>query len=833
MKRIYYGFICSALMLTAASCNDDNPWQYSEGEGGIAPQVSTDSHVRDAIPTRAQAMAPDASQFGLKLSKTDGTSSYQWNTVAEFPEDKGFPAGEYTLEAYYGNADDEGYNKPYYRGVTSLTVKPGETTEASVTATLANTMVDVKYTEAFRNYFSQYTTTLHSEGYGYHELSSTVDDPIYLVPGTVKVTVAFTKQNGTSATIQPAEFVAEARHYYHITLDVNNGEIGDAQLVVKFDDTVQTEDVEIDLSDELLNLAAPEVTAKGFTPGTAVSILESAKYQGEAKFAAYAAGTITSAVLTIESDNYTAPFGREVELANASESLQQQLAAEGIRCIGLFKNPAELASVDIAGLLARLPQGEHRITLVVKDKLTRVNDPVTFVAQCTALVVNLVSTEISPVGSTVGNIIVAYNGSDLANDITVKGLDDSGVWVDCPITAVSQASGKRAATRSDAFPTRNYNVRLAVPNTTRDLSIKLYYHGKEMAAGTIAKAAPNYTLTANTFARRTVIKVSGTDSKALNEFITENVRLFAGGSEIPASNITRNASTGEITIRGLDPSTTYHITSTAMKGSNPTMGAELRITTEAAAQPLNAGMEEWYSSKVYSGSTFSEDIYRWFPMASASATPYWTTRNATTTSQTSGATPYYTSYSGTYPVNGASGKAAEICTEGWGYGVTYSDVTDPSVAIATPGMLFMGEHSYSGPGNKKEFQADKEVFNYGRAFTSRPTSLSFDYKFAPVNNESFKAYVVIENRDGGKTTELARAELVSGTAQSAFTNTTLNLKYTNQSLKATHAYIVFISSTADSPKLTKRQGSKGAFKGYSDSRYVGSVLTVDNIQFNY
>lgn len=148
-------------------------------------------------------------------------------------------------------------------------------------------------------------------------------------------------------------------------------------------------------------------------------------------------------------------------------------------------------------------------------------------------------------------------------------------------------------------------------------------------------------------------------------------------------------------------------------------------------------------------------------------------------------------------------------------------------------MLFMGEHSYSGPGNKKEFQADKEVFNYGRAFTSRPTSLSFDYKFAPVNNESFKAYVVIENRDGGKTTELARAELVSGTAQSAFTNTTLNLKYTNQSLKATHAYIVFISSTADSPKLTKRQGSKGAFAGYADSRYVGSVLTVDNIQFNY
>ena len=92
---------------------------------------------------------------------------------------------------------------------------------------------------------------------------------------------------------------------------------------------------------------------------------------------------------------------------------------------------------------------------------------------------------------------------------------------------------------------------------------------------------------------------------------------------------------------------------------------------------------------------------------------------------------------------------------------------------------------------------------------------------------------MIENRAGGKTTRLAYGELVSNTNVSNFTNTTIRLNYSNLTLKATHAYIVFISSNAENPGVSKHQGSKNAFKGNSDSKYIGNVLTVDNIKFNY
>ena len=278
-----------------------------------------------------------------------------------------------------------------------------------------------------------------------------------------------------------------------------------------------------------------------------------------------------------------------------------------------------------------------------------------------------------------------------------------------------------------------------------------------------------------------------------------------------------------MTITNLKGSTRYHLYFTTASSGSSFTDADVAFTTEAEAQVENAGMENWYSVKAPHSQTtvFGMDCYRWF--ANAEGSSYWATRNELTTSVSSGPTPYYVSYSGTISNTGVSGNAAEISTLGWGEGSTF--ISGGGICKnKSAGMLFMGAYSYSG---------GQEKFDYGRPFTSRPSSLSFDYKFASYNSENFKAYVVIENRDGGKTTRLAYGELESNTSVANFTNTTIRLNYTNVALKATHAYIVFISSTANDPAVRNVQGDKGAFGGYADARRIGNVLTVDNIKFNY
>ena len=258
--------------------------------------------------------------------------------------------------------------------------------------------------------------------------------------------------------------------------------------------------------------------------------------------------------------------------------------------------------------------------------------------------------------------------------------------------------------------------------------------------------------------------------------------------------------------------------------------APISVRTEGAEQVENAGFENWYSKEVYkktiwSFGTTGLGIDEWFPKSSETEANFWATRNDLTTSQRSGVSCYYTSYSGTLKISDAhtGSGAAEISTVGWGEGNTFVDGSGYVLKNKTAGMLYMGEYTLNG----------ETPETYGRAFTSRPDKFRFYYKFHPVKTEEFKAYIVVENRDNDVVTELGRAELVSGEKVDAYKEATLSIDYSNTELKATHMYVVFISSTAENPEVQKLKGNKGAFDGYSASRFVGSVLKVDDIELIY
>ena len=819
MKLMQYSLYAAVFVLALSSCNDENPWLGNDIEGGLQISVKADADVTDALPTRATALAPDVNDFMVRLTSADASYSGQW-MLSEWDNSRGFHAGEYSLEAYYGDLNEEGYDKPYYHGQTSVNVRPGDVTQAAVTASLANTMVSISYTDAFKNYFSKYSTQLHSEGHDFVNLDPSRDDAVYLAPGKVTVTVDITKNNGKQATIQPAEFTAEARHHYHLTLDVNGGQVGDGQLVVKFDDTLVQEDVEIDLSDELFDVSAPEVTPQGFTPGVPVDVLEQTVSGQAPRFSIYAPGKMSAVTLTIESDTWEPPFGKEIDLLAASSAEQSQLEDLGFKVRGLFHNPDKMAYIDMADVLTNLPSGSHKFTLVVKDRLTRVNEPVTMSVNAEAVLLSLVSTPSLPYGAAEGTLQVEYNGENFADNVTIEAQGDNGVFQKCEIK-----NAKRAVRTRTAFPANTYDVTISLPFSSNDMPVRLLYRGKEMASGTIIMYAPNYTLAADAFAKKAVLYVEA-DSKEHVAAIVNNLRLFENGTEVAPERLLRDNEAGTVTLSGVNSSTSYSFTSSAMKGNNPAPGASVSFTTEAELQPNNGNMDAWASVKAYVGQ-------RWFANSDA-ANSYWATRNITTTAQTGGmfgAGGYdYTCKSGTYPVDNGSGKAACIETIGWGRGTTTTG-SSSTVKNISAGMLFMGDHNYTGKDTgssltigSHEFDPSLETISYGRPFTSRPSSVQFDYKFASYNGESFKAYVVFENRDGGKVTELARKELVSNADQNDFTTVTLPLSYPKM-VKATHAYVVFISSTADNPAVNK----VGVGGGY----HKGTVLTVDNIKFNY
>lgn len=826
MNKFRLCVVTSAVAMMFAACNDENPWVGADGEGRIAPRVAADPTVKDVAPkVRAGEdgfPVPEVADLKLSLTKSDGSMSQSWESASLFPTDKLFKIGAYTLEASYGDENVEGFEAPYFYGKADFQVLEDEVAEPTVTATLANTMVSVDYTEDFLNYFKSYTTQLHSVGGDFITIIPGETRPVFLRPGDVTVTMHITKQNGVSATIEPAKFNALAKHHYHLTFDVNGGETGDAQLVVNFDESIVEEDVIIDLSDELMMSPEPSVAAQGFTPDTAIELVEGSVPSTPAAFVITALGGLQSVTLTTESSQLVAlGFPAEIDLMAATDAQKALLTQYGLDVKGLWRNPDKMAVVDVTNLLANVKgTGTHKFTIVAKDKLTKVNLPVTAVFTTEPVVLNVTAAPGVGLEATEATVTVNYNGDAPAKNITIEYIDQYGVWKRCKMLNAAAAAATRA--------TKSYNLRFELPATDDDVKIRLNYKGVEKDQATIVRAGAMLRVqsVADVWASHATLKL-----KKKSSFPIASVKYYiskAGGSYVAATP-TVDEATGMVTFAGLTPGTAYSVKASdtgALEESYPAA----TFTTEAALQPENAGMDTWNHDAGWKKENgfpkFGETVYNYFPGGSDNS--YWATRNAMTTCKDFGRVScFYNHYSGTYGVAGASGQAAEICSVGWAKNGanTFTEVGG-NCSVVSAGMLFMGTYSY-------DKATDTETINLGRPFASRPTSVKFDYKYAPQGSESFRVLVVVENRDGGKTTELARGVFESSAAVGSFTSHTVNLTYTNKSLKATHAYVYFLSSTASSPGKHNVKGSQGAFKGYSDSRYTGSVLNIDNIVFNY
>lgn len=743
MRNLQSAALVAVAALALTACNDDNPWAGLAGKGGISLRLKTDAAVKDAVPTRATETleAPDASLFAIKAEKTDGSYTGNWNSITEFNNyEDGFSVGRYTVSASYGDIEKEGFDSPAYYGETEVMVLEGEPAFAEITATLANTMVSVDFTDAFKTYFEDYSVTLHSEGHSYQTVNSAdTGRPVYLAPGHVELAVTITRLNGgkmETTTIQPADFDALARHHYHVTLDFNGGNVGEGQFSIIFDDSMTQEDVVIDLTDELFTAPVPTVEASGFTPGTAIELLRGGSADEAPRFTVAAYGKMAEAVLTVASSTYTPAWGREIDLLTASPSQQGEIAAAGLECIGFFRNPDRMARVDLSGFLANLPEGEHTVTLVVKDKVMHQSEPLSLTVK--VLPVTIEATPQTAIfGSGEATVSVVYNGENPEKNITFRMCDDTGTMIDCPVISCTES-------KTRAVESKTYDFVIALAATENEnVPLEVYYRGALVQTTTLRVTVPEYTVElADAFARYAVFQVK-TDNAADLAAVTAKTILRIGGSVVPEANVTRDTKTGLIRIVNLRSATSYHF-QTALLADASEYAGDFSFTTETETQLPNAdfaetsnlsigGLKVGGQYKVLVSYQHSSSINRTVPAGS------WATLNPLTAY--AGAANKNTWF--IVPSTYLDGSEAIIRSVGYNHNgttpsassgaTTYYCTNSPSQdqLEKAAGELFLGSYSFDGTANRAD----------GVAFASRPTSLTFSYRYTSINGEEGEAYI--------------------------------------------------------------------------------------------
>lgn len=828
IRQLLKGACCVAALLAVSACSDTFDPSRDSGDGGRmllnvgvdrdvrAPQKLSGRSAASRVATEADHI--DAGDLTLKMTSHLSGKVFTYK-LADFDPTTTFPIGRYTIDAYYGEEGKEDFAAPYYKGSTEVVLHENEATPVSLTATLANSMVSIVYGEDFKNYFPSYSVEIATSKGASIIHNNGEERAAYVEPGLITIYADVTKPNGVKGKLKAAEFTAEARNHYVVTMGLGAPSGGSA-ITVTFNSELVEETVEIDVSDQILLAPAPTLSAVGFTPGEEITIVEGTTTSGPLRMVATAIAGVASGRLTTEGASLiTQGWPPVVDFPADAENLAK-IEEFGIRPQGFRGTTTQMALVDFREGLSKLTynaSSDNRttFTLTVTDKYNKVSEPMSFtvVVQKLTLAVEKVYTPAVNEESMVVDML--FNNEDLRDFVRFEVVDNNGAYQRVVHERLEHVPGSN-----------KYKVRIPIPRSANDVVFRAVVLGNNslsLAPVTVVRTGVAIAYNeADVFATHATMRILGNHA-------SEYIRFAKWFLSTDGTNYTQVSSDklansdGGVKISGLTPGTKYYVKAEANGGQSE----PVTFTTEANIQLANGDMEQW--SRKDGGTEYWWTSY---PFAEEDASPIWNTLNQLTTSEGGSSTLAtgdgrngcaYNAISGTINTADAhlGSSAALIRTVGWGKGNTAS--ANPSGTHmgtcnnVTAGELYLGK--YSGGAQ------------YGIDFKVRPSAVSFWYKYAPKNaSDQASAKVVI--RDAAKNV-LATNEFTIGRTD-AYTQKILDLTYPVPCAKAASIEVIFKSSINDvnSQKNTDWLTPPPGWN-LTDGTYMGSQLYIDDVTLNY
>ena len=250
------------------------------------------------------------------------------------------------------------------------------------------------------------------------------------------------------------------------------------------------------------------------------------------------------------------------------------------------------------------------------------------------------------------------------------------------------------------------------------------------------------------------------------------------------------------------------------------------VELEVPTQLPNSGMEDWYIETKTKSSTWpfpDKTYYTFHPYLEGSAnSSWWDTNNDKAQGGTVVGTIWYEGCFAScvsYTNDAHEGlKAALMYVSGCGDG--YANTSGSYVGGAMVGSLFLGSY-------------DSGIVQ-GHSFASRPTSLSFWYKYKPYNSDAFKVVVSLKNGEKEIATGTYEPQAYSE-EDNGYAQATVNFNYSDETEKPTTICVQFLASNKTS--LSSDDFEKGTTITYpvvgNWTVHMGSVLKVDDISLVY
>lgn len=852
----------------------DEKWNAGgSGQGKFTPVVTLDdtpvNSRAESGDKESRAATITANDLKLTLTHHNG-KKYTWNSITDINPQQEFPVGTYTLEAVYGNKEEEGFEKPHFYGISNrFTIRENETSNVTVSATHGNALVSLTYTDEFKNYFTDYSINITSKLGTVIEYVKDESRPAYVAPGTVSVKIDAVKQNGAKVSYNLSTFTAEAAHHYHLNVTVNNGNVGNPTLVLSFDDTLDKENVEIDLSKDLTNTPDPKIAPVGFEAGGQVTTIAGNPANGQLEMSLISEGGFASVILKTQDSPSLEKIGwpTEIDLMAATDEEKQLLKSFGFREMGLWTNPDIMASVDLADVCANLryltaPHNNiTKFSLKVIDHLsdgTNHMDSINFDVKVVQRQIDLLNPSDVYIDQTSMTFDLKTNGSKVS-DLQFQYENTQFTW-----TTIDSNNIVRTLKSSDE---NGYVYRYTIKGLPEDIDLKIQVvadDAEEVILGnhsfeikrlehpfSIAADENNIVDERNIYARRGVLTVlnEGNPDAELAKIVS--LYLSDDDGKTFKRKVPSSIDGANLYLTGLSGNTKYQ----ARIFVDGSRSRSVSFTTESATQLLNPSFDEWEEPK-----KMGDYQYLW-----KLAGGQWATINDLTTStfgsgSGSGASyggAAYRATSGTIPANGRSTQSSAgggtwgTETHGDGHTVGVSNIHSGEQSKAHSGenaalvrtVGYGSSNNASSVGRRCDirvpgelylgrFDTSKMIPEYGIDFGSRPSSINFFYKYETVtpNNGDFPT-VEVKFYAADKTPIFEKK--IELEVKSEYTEVTIPCEYTKTE-KAVKFDLIFKSSGNENAlTLNTTFWSYPGSLNTSGGEYVGSELYIDDVKLNY
>ena len=256
------------------------------------------------------------------------------------------------------------------------------------------------------------------------------------------------------------------------------------------------------------------------------------------------------------------------------------------------------------------------------------------------------------------------------------------------------------------------------------------------------------------------------------------------------------------------------------------------VTTEAAAQVGNAGLEEWTTETIkisveaakdreldwylpYSNNSDSNNSDNWWAVTSKRSI----VTNILGTTETCVKSFPTVAYSPQEFTQGNINISAHVYSVNVG---KYNTDLTPNSMFGHDDKTYVGELFIGTADDSGNHSSD------GHSFASRPDKFSFKYKYTPVKNEKF--YVEILFKDASGNVIFSKVDN-DGPSSSAWATYTCDINWEDIHKKVSSIYISFKSTSSSSPDKINRSTIEVA--GNNFTGHFGSSLYIDDIQMIY